>query len=897
MNKLLVIGGSAVYLALLFGIASFAEARKRKGRGLMKNGWGYALSFAVYCTAWTFYGSVGRAATTGPEFLAIYLGPTLTCTLFFPVLLKIIRISKQQRISSIADFISTRYGKNFSLGVVVTLACVIGVIPYIALQLKAISNSFRMLTATPAPPGLWTDHTLFITLILTLFIILFGTRSADASEKHEGLMVAISFESIVKIIAFLAAGLFVSYRLFGGVGDLFGQAMSRPDLAHLFTFGSTRVYSAWMGMLVVSMLAALLLPRQFQVAVVENEREEHVSRASWMFPLYMFIINLFVVPIAIGGALLLGNGADADMFVLSLPLSAGNSLLGFLVYIGGFSAASGMVIVETIALSTMVSNHLVLPLFFSSRKGRTGEEISLQKTVLRTRRLGIVCILAVAFLYSRYVASYLSLVSIGLVSMAAVAQFAPAFLAGLYWRQASRKGALAGIISGFAIWCYTLVIPSLIDSGLLSSSLLSTGPWGLEWLRPNALFGMEGLDLLTHSLFWSLLVNSILFVAVSIYSRLEVQEVYQAELFINVWSDNSTIERSSVWKGTAYMPDVSALLANFVGRERADNLLRSYAQRHKISLGQHNADPRVVSFVEKVLSGVIGSASARIMVSSVTKEEEISLDEVLNIVRESQQVLELNKELRRKSLELTRATDMLTQANEQLKSMDVLKDEFLYTVTHELRTPLTSIRALAEIVHDNPDMEEEQRQHYLSAIVRETERLSHLITQVLNLERYESGRQKLHLSAVDINLMARQVAEALDSIAREKLATISLQPADSMVILQCDHDLLYQVLYNLVSNAVKFVPDEGGRIDIRVFENNGELELWVSDNGKGIEPELQELIFDKFFQARNQTLKKPQGSGLGLAISRRIIEMHGGRIHVESEAAKGARFIVTLPYQ
>lgn len=891
MNSQLIIG-SVLYLALLFAIAYFAEYRGRKKNNTTSNAWVYALSMAVYCTGWTYYGSVGRLATKGIEFLTIYLGPTLMCTLFVPVLLKIIRICKTQHINSLADFISTRYGKNFSLGIIVTICCVLGTVPYIALQLKAIGNSFRIVSET----NNMADHTLLIAAVLTVFIILFGTRTVDTSEKHTGLINAIAFESVIKLVAFISVGLFVTYHLFDGFGDLMRQAAARADLRHLFVLSPNTSYTSWVSTILLSMVAVILLPRQFQVSVVENTDERHLKKAIWLFPLYLFIINIFVIPIGLGGILTLGNTTDADTYVLSLPLHFNHPALGLFVYIGGFSAASGMVIVETIALATMVSNHLVLPGLFSLSAFKTKEERSLRRTVLYSRRLSIILMVAMAYFYNKFIAGSFSLVSIGLVSMAAVAQLAPAMIGALYWRRASRKAAVAGIVSGFLIWAYTLVLPSFVNSGLLKADVLSEGPLGISWLKPDALFGLDQFDLITHSLFWSLLVNTTLFVVISVYTKLQATEIYQAEVFIDVLKFENSTDRSSVWKGTAYLPDLTALLENFLGRERTANLLRSYAQRHRISLDQQKADPRIVSFAEKILSGVIGSSSARIMVSSVTKEEEISIDEVLSIVRESQQVLELNKELRKKSAELTRASDMLKQANEQLTTIDQLKDEFLYTVTHELRTPLTSIRALAEILYDNPDMDEEQRQHYLDGVIRETERLTHLITQVLNLERYESGRQSLHVSSVNLGKLLQDAVSGLQPLAAEKGTRIFLRSSDTMLLVRCDGDLISQVVYNLLSNAIKFCPQEGGEVHIATMVSYDEVEVRVKDNGKGIPPELHELVFDKFFQARNQTLRKPEGSGLGLAISRRIVEMHNGRISVESTPGKGACFVFVLPF-
>ena len=556
-----------------------------------------------------------------------------------------------------------------------------------------------------------------------------------------------------------------------------------------------------------------------------------------------------------------------------------------------------MIIVETIAISTMMSNNIATPLLLTTRKFKTNGDGQLTNPILNIRRFSIFLIIALAFLYDKLVAQHFTLVSIGMVSFAAVSQLAPALLGGIYWKYASQKGAMAGILTGFLIWFYTAVIPSMASAGFIDMSVIEQGPLGISWLRPLSLFGMEGMDSVTHCFFWSMFFNILVFVTVSLNSHRTAREIYQSEIFVDIFRHSGPGDTHAVWKGTAYLPDLNSLLANFLGKERAEKIISSYAARHKISMESKKADPRLVTFSEKVLSGVIGSASARIMVSSVTKEEELKISEVMHILRESQQMIELNKELRRKSGELQKATEQLTQVNAQLKDMDEVKDEFLYTVTHELRTPLTSIRAMAELVHDNDDMEEEQRQEFLSGIIKETERLSHLITQVLNLERYESGRQQLNLTPVLLNTLISDSIRSVTGMALEKKITIEKQIPDSMFLIRCDADLIQQVMNNLLSNAIKFAAEKTGHVKVGLFSHEDELQIWVEDNGKGINRELHELIFDKFFQARNQTLKKPQGSGLGLAISKKIIEMHQGKIWVESEEGKGSRFIFTLPNQ
>ena len=898
MNNVAVIVSALAYLGILFGVAYYAEYRLRKGKSLIRSGYVYALSLGAYCTAWTFYGSVGQASARGIEFLAVYIGPTIMAALFWPFLRKIIRICKTQRINSLADLISTRYGKNFSLAVAVTILCMVGIIPYIALQLKAISNSIGIITAgsTSPPSGsILTGNEIYIAATLAFFIILFGTRSIDASEKHEGLVAAVAFESIIKLIAFLTVGVFVTYGLFNGFEDIFSKASANGDLKKLFQLQGTTSYTSWIGLTLLSMLAVVFLPRQFQLLVVENVSESHLRKAVWLFPLYLLLINIFVLPIAFGGKILLGSGIHADNYVLALPQHFNAGFISMLTFLGGFSAATSMIIVETIAISTMMSNNIAMPVLLSARKFKARGDGLLTNRILNIRRFSIFLIVLLAFLYDKLVAQHFSLVSIGMVSFAAVAQLAPAIIGGIYWKQASQKGAMAGICTGFVVWFFTAVIPSMARAGIVDAGINTHGLFGISWLKPFSLFGMEGMDSITHCFFWSMLFNIVVFVTVSLNTKRRAQETYQAEIFVDIFRHSIAPVENSVWKGTAYLSDLEGLVGNFLGTERARKLLHNYAQRHKIPLEARQADPRMVIFAEKVLSGAIGSASARIMISSVTKEEELKIDEVIRILRESQQMIEMNKELRRKSQELLRASDQLKNANDQLTNMDIAKDEFLYTVTHELRTPVTSIRAMAEIVHDNGDMDEEERKRFLAGIIRETERVSHLITQVLNLEKFDSGRQKLNITSVALNSLIREAVQTIEPLANEKRARIEIRIPDSVFLVQCDKDLVMQVMNNLLSNAVKFVPDQDGRIRISIHPNHDEVQVWVEDNGRGIEPELRELVFDKFFQAKNQTLKKPQGSGLGLAICKKIVNLHGGNIWVEGWHENGSRFIFTLP--
>ncbi len=519
-----VLGASVLYLLLLFAVAYFGDWRASQGRSVIANPWTYALSLAVYCTAWTYFGSVGRAASGGVWFLPIYLGPTLAMVLGWMVLRKMIRIAKTYRITSIADFIGSRYGKSPALAAWVTLIAVVGIVPYIALQLKAVSAGYALLTTAPGvaalAPAHWSqDSTFYMALALAGFTMVFGARHLDSTERHEGLVAAIAFESVIKLLAFLAVGLFVVYGLFDGLADLFAQARAQPRLANLLRLeqGSSFAWTQWFALTLLSMLSVIFLPRQFQVMVVENVSESHLRRAVWVFPLYLLAINLFVLPIALAGLLYFGPGQmNADNFVLSLPLAAGQHALALLAFIGGLSAATGMVIVETIAVSTMVCNELVMPLLLRTRYFQPGAGHDLTWALLNIRRGAILGVLVLGYAYFHLAGEAYALVSIGLISFAAVAQFAPAVLGGMYWKGGTRAGALAGLLAGFVMWSYTLMLPSLAKSGWLDDAFLTQGLAGLAWLRPEHLFGLVGLDSLTHSLFWSLLVNMGAYVGLSL---------------------------------------------------------------------------------------------------------------------------------------------------------------------------------------------------------------------------------------------------------------------------------------------------------------------------------------------------------------------------------------------
>ena len=814
----LVIVASFAYLLLLFAVAWVGDRRAQQGRSIIDNAWTYALSMAVYCTAWTYFGSVGRAASGGVWFLPIYLGPTLAMVLAWMVVRKMIRIAKTYRITSIADFVASRYGKSPLLAGLVTLITVVGIVPYIALQLKAVSTGYALLTtplgqSAPAVGDWWRDSTLYVALLLAGFTVVFGTRHLDTTERHEGMVAAIAFESIVKLLAFMAVGAVVTWGMFGGPGDLFERALAHPNIKSLLSLGQGKAfaYEQWFALTVLSMLSVIFLPRQFQVMVVENVNEQHLKRAVWAFPLYMLLINVFVLPIAVAGLLHFGPGkVNADSFVLSLPLALDQPLLALVAFIGGLSAATGMVIVEAIAVSTMVCNDLVMPLLLRTRRfsSRTGGDLT--GVLLGIRRAAIFAVLLLGYLYFHLAGEAYALVSIGLISFAAVAQFAPAMLGGMYWKGGTRGGALAGLVLGFGLWVYTLMLPSIAKSGWWQTDFVSNGPWGIALLKPEQLFGLTGLDGLTHSLFWSLLANVGAYVAVSLARTPSAQETSQALLFVDVFQrtqDGSGKHGPVFWRGRAEVSKLLSLVGRFLGMEPARRMFEEYARRVGAArIEQIPPDARLVQFVETQLAGAIGSASARVMVASAVEEEALGLDDVMRILDEASQLRAYSRELEEKSLSLQRATAELRAANEQLKSLDKLKDDFMSSVTHELRTPLTSIRALAELMVDETAMGDDQRHQFLRIIVGETERLTRLVNQVLDMAKIESGSVEWRNSEVDMRALLTQAAKTTSEMFRERGATLTLTMPEHVSMLLADSDRLMQVLLNLLSNAAKFVP-------------------------------------------------------------------------------------------
>jgi signal transduction histidine kinase len=815
--------------------------------------------------------------------------------LWWFVLRRMLRITKAYGITSIADFIASRYGKSALLGGLVTVIAVVGIMPYVSLQLKAVSTSVSVILDYPATAPFWRDLGLYVALLMAAFSILFGTRHIDATEHHQGMVAAIAFESMVKLIAFVTVGLCVTYGMYDGFGDIFNRAVN-AGLGHLLTFeGAGLNYADWFALTALSGLAILFLPRQFQVAVIENVNEDHLNKAIWLFPLYLLVINQFVLPIALGGLLRFPGGeVSGDALVLALPMADGWELVTLFTYLGGLSAATAMVIVASVALSTMLCNDLIMPVLLRVRWLRLNERPDLSGLLLAIRRGSILGTLLLGYLYFKLVGEAYALVTMGLVSFCAAAQFAPPILFGIYWKGATLRGALSGLTAGFLVWLYTLLLPALARSGWLDPTFVNEGLFGIDLLRPYALFGLTGLDPVSHALLWSLTANVTGLVGWSLIGRQGSFERIQASLFVEV---DRLGGGPHLWRGSAVVGDLRALLARYVGAERAEQALADHARMRGLSLAADaQADSDLVNLAERLLAGAIGAASARVMISTVVRGADFSPDQVLAILDEASQVIEYSRQLEQKSTALEIATGELRRANQRLTELDGLKDEFISTVSHELRTPLTSIRSFSEILLDNPGLEVAERNQFLEIVVKESERLTRLINDILDLSRIESGRMEWHLSTCDPKEIVDDALAATGGLFKEKGIALEPEFAADLPRITVDRDRLMQVVINLLSNAAKFAQPEGGQVKVRMIRQDDRLAVSVEDNGPGIPADQGDAVFDRFHQLGDDGMTgNPEGWGLGLSICRQIVEHFGGRIWVEPAHPKGAVFRFTLP--
>ncbi len=975
------------YLAFLFLVASVAEAfASRLGRGRAQTVT-YVLATSVYCTAWTFYGSVGLAANRGLEFLTIYLGPACVALLWPLLLRKLVRVSKEQRITSVSDFISSRYGKSAALGALVAALVVCGMIPYIALQLKAVSASFKMILREESVLDVF-DPTLVVAVTLALFGILFGARNLDFTKRQTGLMTAVAVESVVKLVAFLLVGVYVTWGLFGGFGDLFGRVAHHPEWSKLLTLDhpGTASYPRWTAMLLISMAAVMFLPRQFHVLVVQNPRERDVNAVSWSFPLYLLLINVFVLPIAFAGLLVFPDApAQADGFILRLPLFFHNQHISVLVFLGGFSAATAMIVVDSLALSKMITNDVILPVLLRQRRRE-----DIYWTTLFYTRLAMLAVVALGFLWARMEHGQLLLVEMGLLSFIAVAQCAPAILLGLYWRRGNRRGAFAGISAGFFVWFYTLIIPALGREGVFGPTFLADGPFGWGLLRPTAFLGLEGLDTISHGVFWSFFFNVGLFVMVSLLTEQDADDRAQAAAFVGLAGEDKPAPSPPAILSA---PEIERLVHHYVGDEDAEAIVR------ELFGGKAPADLSVPELLEmrirfeRLLAASLGAAAARIIVEdhfTISKEEAEQLVASFQRMQESLRVREeevkrgerllasvvesvddciftaditgrlatMNPAGRRllgyQPWEVSRLrypdllageeraaaaivaaldagrgwggqvmgrtaqgrafpahvamTSLFDDRGHRMGTVGVMRDlteqvetqrrlihreklaslgEMAAGVAHEIRNPLGGIKMATNLLSspevDGSPLSQEMTRSILSGIAE----IEGIINNLLDWTR----DARLERAEYELHRILDPVVEAIAVEGRTRGVRVGYGRLERLVTAAVDGQKLRQVFTNVMKNALEAIePRRGaGHVTVDLFVDGERAVVEVTDDGVGIAPEDRDRIFLPFFTT------KPAGTGLGMSIVKKIVDLHGGDIAVESAPGRGTRVRISLP--
>lgn len=883
-NALIVV--ALGYVIFLFAIAFFAERRATTGHSnWLSSPWIYTLSLSIYCTAWTFYGAVGYAARSGLEFVTIYLGPTLVMVGWWWVVRRLVRIGRAQRITSIADLVSSRFGKSTQLGMIVTVISVIAGTPYIALQLQSVTLSFAVFAQIEGVTWDQPDFNvtaMWVAIGLAVFTVIFGTRNLDANERHHGVVIAIAVEAVVKLLALVAVGVFVVWGIAGGPSEM----LTRIDNSDIELWNNDS--GRWISLIFLSGAAFLCLPRMFQVLVVENADERHLHVASWAFPLYLFMMSLFVMPIAVIGLDLMPSGSNPDLFVVTLPLSQGQGGLAVLSFLGGFSSATSMVIVATIALATMVSNHIVVPIWLNFQAGQhavmSGD---VRNVILLSRRLSVAGIMVLGFLYYRFSGGGTALAAIGLISFTGAVQILPAMISGMFWRGATGVGAAAGLLTGLAIWMWTLFLPSFGVDAVISQAVMENGPMGLSWLKPQALFGVSGLDPLVHGIMWSMLLNTTMLIICSLITFPAPLERLQGAQFVNVFEHSSA---APAWSAAATgAEDLLIMSQRILGSTEAQGLFEQEAVRQSKVGYLPEVTPDFIEQLERELAGTVGAATAHAMIGQLIGGSSVSVEDLIAVADEAAQILEYSNRLEAKSKEQEQTARALRAANDKLTALSIQKDAFLSQISHELRTPMTSIRSFSDILRDG-EMKEGEHERYAGIIHDEAVRLTRLLDDLLDLSVLENGQVVLREQTGRLSELLDRAIDAAglhDGVLRVKRSS-----AAEELLITADLDRLVQVFINLISNARKYCDADAPQLRIEIVKEGNGCVVDFIDNGTGIAPENQDLIFEKFSRVADGS--KAGGAGLGLAICREIMNRLGGDVLYLSDR-EGAAFRVRLP--
>ncbi len=1003
---------SVAYIAILFLIAL-------KGDKLQSNRWQpyvYSLTLAIFCTTWTFYGLVHQTISTGWLIAPTYAGAIIVFTFGWKFMARMISISKQENITTIADFIATRYGHYRPIAILVSIISLFGIVPYIALQLKAVSTSFHLITDTSQDNLPWiVDPSILVAILMGIFSILFGTRSIDAGEHQRGMMLAIAFESLIKLIAFIAIGIYVVFIWNNGLTDIFDKAVSNPKLNSIFSDYSHPL--TYLTHALIGGIAIFALPRQFHTAVVENQSNKDLSTARWLFPLYLLMINFFVAPIAIVGYI---NSESLSMnqqfLTLAIPIAKNIDSLAILAYIGGLSAGTSMVIIASVTLSTMLSNEILLPLLIRFRRKSFNNIKDLSQHALLLRRVTIVFILTLSFFYYRLLTQFESLAGIGLLSFVAVAQFAPALLLGMVWRGSNRKGAMLGMLSGFAVWFYCLLVPVLANSGWINQDIMQ-GIFGIPFLKPYALFGLDGLDPVTHGTLWSLLINTLVLVFTSLQYTETFEDRVQANIFVSRqnFSSNSKPNTAQIRMG-----DLKSLLLHFVSEEKVQTLLhKSINPLTKRLIADNIVNDELLRASNRLLSSILGRPAAKLLMESFLKTPSDQFDNFKFILDEASEVLHFNRELlssalmnidqgisivnkdlniiawnqkyrdlydfpedilymgapveqliryatekgaygyknsqktiqsrlqdlksREARLSIREATDgtvievrsnpmpdglyittytditnqrnieqklrqinesleirvsnrtqELTKLNKQLERANQNKTKFLAAAGHDLVQPINSASLFASsLVHKLSSVKEDHHLHHLASnLEKSLDSSASLLSELLEISKLDSKIITPEITIFPIRKIIEHMTTEYEPIAKAK--NIQFNVLASSLLVKTDPELLKRILQNLISNAIRYTP-ENGKIVFGVKREKNTIWVQVCDNGVGIEAQYLDSIFDEFHRLKNSAINAPHGLGLGLSIVRRICDLLQHPIEVISKPGSGSCFRIKIP--
>ncbi|WP_261816183.1 hybrid sensor histidine kinase/response regulator [Vibrio gallicus] len=998
-----VVPASLVYLGILFWVAWYGD---RRSRWLARfRPWIYSLSIAVYCTSWTFFGTVGQASDNPWSFLPVYLAPIIVFVFFWRVLARMILIAKREHINSIADFIAARYGKSQGLAVFVTLISVVGILPYIALQLRGIMMGLELIAPELLPVE--GDGKFYLSWLVVIalagFTVLFGTRHIDNTEHHRGMMMAIAFESIVKLVAFLVVGLFVLYSI-SGMPDISlissaKDSYASPNIATLLIHTG------------LTMMAIFCLPRQFHSIVVENEQATDLHTARRVFPLYLVLMGIFVLPIAwVGNALL--SGVSADSYVISLPLALGADSVALLAFIGGVSAASGMVIVSTIALAIMVSNDLVMPLLLRRMRISSHNFKLFSGRLLVVRRVLIVLLIVGAWFFYRALDSIGTLSAIGFLSFAAVTQFAPALLGGMYWRRGNRNGVLVGLTVGFVVWLITLMSQASVLAGDATSNFL------LSLIAPPRWLSSLDIEASDWGLLVSVALNALFYVVVSMLSRPNVSERLQSAAFVG--SPSPEADNISLYQSRVTVGELEMVASRFIGRKRMKSgFVQYWDQQQHVLMPNQNAPSTLIRHTERLLAGVFGASSAKLVLTSALQGKNMHLDELATIVDEASEVydfsrsllqgaiehighgiavvdkqlrlvawnqrylelfsfpsgliqvgrpiediirhnaeqglcgpgnpeihvakrlshlrrgsthtssrqrpngqvievqgnpmpgggfamsfsditvfrqaeqalkdanLTLEERVHERTQELEELNQQLMLANQRSEMESQSKSRFLAAVSHDLMQPLNAARLFtSSLIEVAQDAETKKVANHIENAMYAAESL---ISDLLDISRLESGKLECNSKPFAIQELFNNLDAEFGVIAEEQ--SIHFSTIASSLVIDSDIKLLRRVIQNFLTNAFRYSPQGRVVLGVRRVGHNAQIQVW--DNGVGVEPSKQQLIFEEF--TRTTPIGADKGLGLGLAISRGISQLLKHQIDVRSWTNKGSVFSISVP--